>query len=118
MLGVPSIVPALGVAGLGLLMVSPIPYHSFKNVRFGRSNSATVIPVIISLLLILEPGLNFFLVGIVYVLSGPAGYVWRAKTGRELPPVEPGKVHRADYDAWYQAHILARLLERIAGLQE
>lgn len=32
-----------------------------------------------------------------------------------LPPVEEGKVHRADYDAWYQAHILARLLERIEG---
>ena len=35
----------------------------------------------------------------------------------ELPPVEKGKVHRADYDAWYQAHILARLLERIDGLR-
>ncbi|MBN2799489.1 MAG: 3'-5' exonuclease [Deltaproteobacteria bacterium] len=32
----------------------------------------------------------------------------------DLPPVEQGKVHRADYDAWYQAHILARLLERMA----
>lgn len=30
----------------------------------------------------------------------------------ELPPVEEGKVHRADYDAWYQAHILVKLLER------
>jgi ribonuclease T len=29
-----------------------------------------------------------------------------------LPPVEAGKVHRADYDAWYQAHILVGLLER------
>ncbi len=31
----------------------------------------------------------------------------------ELPPVEPGKVHRADYDAWYQAHILVGLLKRM-----
>jgi CDP-diacylglycerol--serine O-phosphatidyltransferase len=83
-LGLPPIVPAMGVAGLGLLMVSPIPYHSFKNVRFGRSYSATVVPVIISLLLILEPGLNFFLVGLAYVISGPAGYVWRVQTGRSL----------------------------------
>jgi DNA polymerase III alpha subunit (gram-positive type) len=30
----------------------------------------------------------------------------------DLPEVEPGRVHRADYDAWYQAHILVRLLER------
>lgn len=32
-----------------------------------------------------------------------------------LPEVEEHRVHRADYDAWYQAHILARLLEA-AGL--
>lgn len=30
-----------------------------------------------------------------------------------LPPVEAGKVHRADYDAWYQAHILAGLLRNM-----
>jgi DNA polymerase III epsilon subunit-like protein len=34
-----------------------------------------------------------------------------------LPPVEAGKVHRADYDAFYQAHILARLLEA-AGITD
>jgi DNA polymerase III alpha subunit (gram-positive type) len=28
-----------------------------------------------------------------------------------LPPVEEGKVHRADWDAWYQAHILVGLLD-------
>ncbi len=87
-LGLPSLVPALGVMFLGLLMVSPIPYHSFKNLRLGRSYSATVIPVIISILLILKPGLNFFLVGLLYVISGPAGYAWRSRTGRELLPVD------------------------------
>ena len=91
-LGLPPIVPALGVMCLGLLMVSPIPYHSFKNVRFGQSYSATVIPVIISIVLILEPGLNFFLVGLAYVISGPAGYAYRWRTGRELLPVEPEEV--------------------------
>ena len=30
----------------------------------------------------------------------------------DLPPVEADRVHRADYDAWYQAHILAALLTR------
>jgi ribonuclease T len=34
-----------------------------------------------------------------------------------LPEVEAHKVHRADYDAWYQAHILARLLER-SGIRD
>ena len=33
----------------------------------------------------------------------------------ELPAVEETKVHRADYDAWYQAHILARLLDRLSS---
>lgn len=87
-LGLPSIVPALGVTGLGLLMVSPIPYHSFKNVRFGQTYSATVIPVIVSIALLLEPGLNFFLVALTYVLSGPIGHVYRWRAGRELLPVE------------------------------
>ena len=32
----------------------------------------------------------------------------------DLPPVEEGKVHRADYDALYQAHILVELLKRSA----
>lgn len=34
-----------------------------------------------------------------------------------LPEVVADSVHRADYDAWYQAHILARLLEA-AGIRE
>ena len=87
-LGLPPILPAFGVMFLGLLMVSPIPYHSFKNLRFGQSYSATVIPVVVSIVLILEPGLNFFLVGLAYVGSGPAGYLWRWRTGRALLPVE------------------------------
>lgn len=32
----------------------------------------------------------------------------------DLPPVETERVHRADYDAWYQAHILVELLRRSA----
>ena len=87
-LGLPPILPAFGVMFLGLLMVSPIPYHSFKNLRFGQTYSATVIPVMVSIVLILEPGLNFFLVGLAYVVSGPAGYLWRWRTGRALLPVD------------------------------
>jgi len=33
----------------------------------------------------------------------------------ELPDVQHDQVHRADYDAWYQAHILARLLDQLQG---
>ena len=32
-----------------------------------------------------------------------------------LPEVDASKVHRADYDAWYQAHILAQLLDRLSS---
>lgn len=34
-----------------------------------------------------------------------------------LPAVQHDKVHRADYDAWYQAHILAALLGAIEGFR-
>ena len=33
----------------------------------------------------------------------------------ELPEVEADKVHRADYDAWYQAHILVGLFQAQTG---
>lgn len=36
----------------------------------------------------------------------------RLEDALELPPQDPELVHRADYDAWYQAHILAALLLR------
>ena len=85
-LGLPPIVPALGIVLIGLLMVSPIPYRSFKDLRLGKGFSGTVIPVILLIVLIVEPGLNFFLVGLAYVISGPAGMLWRWWTGRELLP--------------------------------
>ena len=92
----PAIVPALGIVLLGLLMVSPIPYRSFKDLKLGKGFSGTVIPVIVLIVLVLEPGLNFFLVGLAYVFSGPLGMLWRWRTGDELlpaPPVEAGAEH-------------------------
>jgi DNA polymerase III alpha subunit (gram-positive type) len=49
--------------------------------------------------------------------SGVLGMHWLDSNKEELavqldlPEVEDEKVHRADYDAWYQAHILVGLLE-------
>lgn len=49
--------------------------------------------------------------------SGILGMHWFDSNKEELaerlplPPVIQDQVHRADYDAWYQAHILARLLD-------
>jgi DNA polymerase III alpha subunit (gram-positive type) len=54
---------------------------------------------------------------------GALGLHWLASNKEELaerltlPEVHAASVHRADYDAWYQAHILARLLEA-AGIRE
>jgi DNA polymerase III epsilon subunit-like protein len=49
--------------------------------------------------------------------SGVLGLHWfdsnkeRLAEVLSLPKVDDDKVHRADYDAWYQAHILIQLLE-------
>jgi CDP-diacylglycerol--serine O-phosphatidyltransferase len=80
----PAILLALGLAGVGLLMVSPIPYRSFKEVNVRGSYTAIVMMVILSIILIEEPGRNFFLVGLVYVSSGPIEWYWRHRTGGTL----------------------------------
>jgi CDP-diacylglycerol--serine O-phosphatidyltransferase len=91
----PPVMVATGLVALGLLMVSPIPYRSFKEVNIRGSYSATVLMVIMALVLILEPGISFFAIGLAYVLSGPVAWWWRWRTGRALEaadeaPAEPG----------------------------
>jgi hypothetical protein len=80
----PPVVAAAGLVFLGLLMVSPIPYRSFKEVNVRGSYGATVLMVIMTLVLILEPGVSFFAIGLAYVLSGPLSWWWRRRTGRSL----------------------------------
>lgn len=84
---IPAMLPALGLAAIGLLMVSPIPYRSFKDVDVRGSYGAIVLVVIITIVLFLEPGLNFFLFGLTYVLSGPVSWYWRHRTGGSLEEV-------------------------------
>jgi DNA polymerase III alpha subunit (gram-positive type) len=49
---------------------------------------------------------------------GRLGIDWNATSKEklaqllDLPPLDPAQVHRADYDAWYQALILKALLDR------
>jgi len=96
----PAILLALGLAGVGLLMVSPIPYRSFKEVNVRGSYTAIVMMVVLSIILIEEPGRNFFLVGIAYVSSGPIEWYWRRRTGGILeassPPNEDTKGSAAE----------------------
>ena len=84
----PPIVAASGLVVLGLLMVSPIPYRSFKEVNVRGSYGATVLMVIMTLVLIIEPGVSFFAIGLAYVLSGPLSWWWRRRTGGSLEAAE------------------------------
>ncbi len=81
-LDLPPLLLALGLAGVGVLMVSPFPYRSFKDVNVRGSYRVTVVMVIISIVLLIEPGLNFFILGLAYCLHGPAEWFWRNRTGR------------------------------------
>lgn len=81
----PPLLAGLGVIAVALLMVSPIPYYSFKDLKFRRPYRALVIAVLAAFLIIVEYRLTLFGVGLVYVASGPVEWLWRRQTGRELP---------------------------------
>ena len=96
---VPELAIASGVVVLGLLMVSPIPYRNFKELDLRHSYGTIVLVVIALLLVIQEPSVTLFAIGIAYVVSGPIEWVWRRGTGahlEELPapapaPGDPGE---------------------------
>jgi len=83
-LDIPAPIAGLGVAAVGLLMVSPIPYRSFKNVRLGGSFSTLVLAVLGLVVLLTKPSVTFFVAGLAYVASGPLEALWRWRTGRPL----------------------------------
>ncbi len=80
----PPILPALGIALVGLAMVTPIPYHNMKGIKLGSSFGGLAFSIVLLIFVFLEPGLNFFLIGITYLLSGPFEVIWRKRTGRSL----------------------------------
>jgi CDP-diacylglycerol--serine O-phosphatidyltransferase len=80
----PPLLAAAGVVAVALLMVSPVPYHSFKQVNFRRPYRALVLVVLAAWVIMLEYRVTLFCVGLVYVGSGPAEWLWRRQTGREL----------------------------------
>jgi CDP-diacylglycerol--serine O-phosphatidyltransferase len=89
---VPESLIAAGMAILGLLMVSPRPYRSFKELDLRHSYGTLVVVVIALAVVIQEPSVSLFLIGVVYALSGPIEWLWRRRTGRaleELPAPEP-----------------------------
>jgi CDP-diacylglycerol---serine O-phosphatidyltransferase len=91
-LGVPAGLAGVGVALVGILMVSPIPYRSFKDIRLPRSYGTVVLMVIAFAVILSKPSVTFFLVGLIYVVSGPVELLRRWRTGESLEEIvgEPG----------------------------
>ncbi|MBW1684915.1 MAG: CDP-diacylglycerol--serine O-phosphatidyltransferase [Deltaproteobacteria bacterium] len=81
---VPEWAVAGGVALLGLLMVSAIPYRSFKELDLRHSFGTLVLAVVALALVVQEPSVTLFVIGIVYVSAGPVEWVWRRATGSPL----------------------------------
>ena len=89
---VPEFPIAAGVAILGLLMVSPIPYRSGKELDLRHSYGTLVLVVIALALIVQEPSVTLFVIGVVYSFSGPVEWVYRRVTGatlEELPEATP-----------------------------
>jgi CDP-diacylglycerol--serine O-phosphatidyltransferase len=81
---VPEFAIASGVALLGLLMVSPIPYRSGKELDLRHSFGTLVLVVIALTLIIQEPSVTLFAIGVVYACSGPVEWLYRRATGAKL----------------------------------
>jgi len=84
---VPAPFIAVGTAALGLLMVSSIPYRSFKEIDLRHSYGTLVIVVFAVALVIQEPSLTLFAIGLAYALSGPVEWFWRWFTRRPLEEI-------------------------------
>lgn len=81
---VPEFLVAGATALLGLLMVTSIPYRSFKEVDPQYSFITLVFVVFAAALIFLEPALSLFTLGIVYTLHGPVEWFMRRRSGRVL----------------------------------
>lgn len=71
---------------IGLLMVSSVPYHSFKEWHIGRVPFRALLGAVVALAIILmDPPLVLLVVGIIYVGGGLVMALWRLRSeGRPL----------------------------------
>jgi CDP-diacylglycerol--serine O-phosphatidyltransferase len=95
---VPEWVVAGGIAVLGLLMVSSIPYRSFKELDLRHGFSTLVLVVVALVFVVQEPSVSLFGIGILYAFSGPVEWLWRRarhrpleELPRPLPAEEPAQ---------------------------
>jgi CDP-diacylglycerol--serine O-phosphatidyltransferase len=84
---VPEFLVAGGVALLGLLMVSPIPYRSGKELDLRHSYGTLVLVVIALVLMVQELSVTLFTLGLAYCASGPVEWLWRRATGALLEEI-------------------------------
>jgi CDP-diacylglycerol--serine O-phosphatidyltransferase len=98
-IAVPEFAVAAGVVLLGLLMVSPIPYRSGKEIDLRHSYGTLVLVVIALALVAQEYAVTLFVIGLAYCCSGPVEWLWRRARGVELqeipaPETLPGELPR------------------------
>lgn len=78
---------------LGFLMVSTVPYNSFKDFEIVKSKPLPVLFtfIIVVTVVAISPGLILFLMLVAYLISGPVRYlVWHMRKPRKaLPDVAP-----------------------------
>lgn len=78
-----GVLVALLTAAAGLLMVSSIRYHSFKEFRIGRVPFRVLLGAIVAFAIVfLDPPLVLLTVALVYVASGPLMWVLRLQRVR------------------------------------
>lgn len=85
----PEFAVAGGTALLGLLMVSSIPYRSFKEVDLRHSFLTLVFVVFAVSLVILEPAVTLFSIGVLYTVHGPVEWLIRQRSGKRLEEAIP-----------------------------
>ncbi|MGB2246570.1 MAG: CDP-diacylglycerol--serine O-phosphatidyltransferase [Alcanivorax sediminis] len=75
-----SWIVALMVAGAGLLMVSSVKYHSFKEFHIGRVPFKVLLGVIIAFAIVfLDPPLVLLSVAVIYVVAGLVMSLWNLR---------------------------------------
>jgi CDP-diacylglycerol--serine O-phosphatidyltransferase len=82
---------------LGFLMVSTVPFNSFKDFEFVKSKPLPVLFLVIVLLTVVavSPGPMLFTIVLTYVVSGPLDYlVKRYRTAQSAKEVEPAGATR------------------------
>jgi phosphatidylserine synthase len=68
-------------------MVSAIPYRSFKELDLRHGYRGIVLMVLVLVVIIQEPFVALFSIGVLYIASGPAEWLWRLWAGRPLEPL-------------------------------